>query len=81
MTSTTRTTSAIMETASPTKEVPLADPEPQKARFLKRESLVKSIPYPRQRDSSPGSGRMYSWRREPPSSLTDGTATRLLSGP
>src|ERR671921_2544068 len=79
--STTRTTSATMETASPTKEVPWPIQSRKKREFLKRESLVESISYPRQRYPSPGSGRMYSWRREPPSSLTDGTATRLLSGP
>src|SRR5687768_9548230 len=79
--STTRTTSATMETASPTKEVPWPIQSRKKREFLKKESLVESISYPRQRDPSPGSGRMYSWQREPPSSLTDGTATRLLSSP
>ena len=60
---------------------PLADPEPQKARVPKKRVVGGVHPPPRQRDPSPGSGRMYSWRREPPSSLTDGAATRLWSGP
>ena len=57
VTSTTRTTSAIMETASPTKEVPWPIHRRKKRAFLRRESLVESIPYPRQRNPPPGPGR------------------------
>src|SRR5215211_2994132 len=41
---TTRTTSAIIETASPTNEVPWPIQSRKKRAFLKRESLVESIP-------------------------------------
>src|SRR5215203_5276499 len=50
---TTSTTSATIETASPTNEVPWPIQRRKKRAFLRRESLVESIPYPRQRESSP----------------------------
>src|SRR5688500_4393368 len=56
---TTRTTSATMETASPTNEVPWPIQRRKKRAFLRRESLVGSIPYPRQLDPSPGGGSHY----------------------
>ena len=43
---TTSTTSATMETASPTKEVPWPIQSRKKREFLRRESLVESIPGP-----------------------------------
>src|SRR5918994_3236508 len=57
--STTRTTSATIETASPTKEIPWPIQSRKKRAFLRRESLVETIPYPRQRDPSPGGGIHY----------------------
>src|SRR5215213_4348162 len=56
---TTRITSATMETASPTKEVPWPIQSRKKRAFLRRESLVETISYPRQRDPSPGGGIHY----------------------
>jgi hypothetical protein len=48
-----------METASPTKDVPWPIQSRKKRAFLRRESLVETIPHPRQRDPSPGGGIHY----------------------
>src|SRR5215210_1613086 len=76
---TTRTTSATIETASPTNEVPWPTQSRKKRAFLRRDSPVESIPLLDNETHHLASVARPTWWREL-LSLTDGAGTRLCSG-